>query len=304
MPLLSIIIPAFNAETSISRCLASCLGQTVNNLEVIVIDDGSSDRTSEIVLKIKDTRVTLLKHDENRGQSAARNTGIAIARGEYIGFVDADDSIEPDFYEKLKNGLELKNTDMAMSSMRIIDERVKEYTPQATCHYQFDRKLSALHNGSACDKLFRSRLIKDYNLTFLEQHVWEDNLFVIQAIWFSNGLQLVPEAIYNYITNPYSTTQSNNNASKRAQDSLVIAEKILTFLKEQGASSEVIQLAAEFIIRHMVHFPSRNGLNYYKEIKRLLGVNSLLKRKRNRYIKKKIFNLLCSTFHALRSPLQ
>lgn len=284
---LSIIIPAFNAETFILRCLTSCLNQEVDNFEVIVIDDGSSDRTSEVVLEIKDTRIRLLKHNENRGQSAARNTGITASRGEYIGFVDADDYIEVDFYRQLISGLQASNADIAMSSMRIIAGQVTVHTPQAACLHEFKEKLSALHNGSACDKLFRSQLIKEHNLAFLEGYIWEDNLFSLQTLWYANCLFLVPEAIYNYVINPSSTTQSKSNSDKRAHDSLAIGRSMLLFLQEQGADKESKMLVKEFILRYMVHFPTRGGLKYYRDVKSLLGSSRTLIRKRNRYFKKK-----------------
>lgn len=295
---LSIIIPAFNAETFILRCLTSCLNQEVDNFEVIVIDDGSSDRTSEVVLEIKDTRIRLLKHNENRGQSAARNTGITASRGEYIGFVDADDYIEVDFYRQLISGLQASNADIAMSSMRIIAGQVTVHTPQAACLHEFKEKLSALHNGSACDKLFRSQLIKEHNLAFLEGYIWEDNLFSLQALWYAGALHLVPEAIYNYVAHPLSTTQSRGKASKRAHDSLVIAQAILQFLQNKNADIESNQLVKDFIFHHMICLPPVGGLRYYKDVVRILGGNASFTRKRNHYIKKKIKNWLKRLFFA------
>ena len=99
---ISVIIPAYNIEKYIARCLESVCRQTYSNLEIIVVDDGSSDNTGRIAddFAKKDKRITVI-HKENAGVSAARNTGLDFAQGDYIGFVDGDDLIEPDMYELL-----------------------------------------------------------------------------------------------------------------------------------------------------------------------------------------------------------
>ena len=96
----SLIIPAYNAEATIARCIDSILGQTLNTIELIVIDDGSSDRTGEICASYRDDRLRYYRR-VNGGVSSARNQGVSLASGEYVGFVDADDYIAPDMCEKM-----------------------------------------------------------------------------------------------------------------------------------------------------------------------------------------------------------
>ena len=98
----SVIIPAYNTENQITKCLNSVLNQTLKEIEIIVIDDGSTDNTLELInnFKLTDSRITVISQ-ENKKQGAARNRGIEIAKGEYIGFVDSDDYIDRDYYEKL-----------------------------------------------------------------------------------------------------------------------------------------------------------------------------------------------------------
>ena len=97
--LVSVIIPAYNIEDYIGRCLDSIISQTYKNLEIIVVDDGSRDRTGEILDNYakKDRRIKVI-HKENGGVSSARNKGIEVAEGDYIGFIDGDDLIEPEMY--------------------------------------------------------------------------------------------------------------------------------------------------------------------------------------------------------------
>jgi glycosyltransferase involved in cell wall biosynthesis len=98
--LVSIIIPTYNRARFLKRAIFSILNQTYPNFELLIIDDGSTDNTQEIVNKIADTRVTLIRHPENRGQCAALNTGIAHAKGEFIGFLDSDDEWLPGMVEQ------------------------------------------------------------------------------------------------------------------------------------------------------------------------------------------------------------
>ena len=117
-PNISIIVPVYNIEEYLPRCIESILNQTYNNLELILVDDGSKDKSGEIcdAYAKKDNRVVVL-HKENGGSSSARNAGIAIAKGEYLGFVDSDDYIEPDMYEKMvavieKTGCKIETLDV------------------------------------------------------------------------------------------------------------------------------------------------------------------------------------------------
>ena len=112
--LVSVIIPAYNIEDYIGRCLDSVLSQTYKNLEILVVDDGSSDCTGEILddYEKKDQRIRVI-HKENGGVSSARNIGIEAATGDYIGFVDGDDLMEPEMYKTLVNLLKEENADIA-----------------------------------------------------------------------------------------------------------------------------------------------------------------------------------------------
>src|SRR4030043_1337098 len=105
-PTVSVIIPTYNRAHLVGRSIRSVLNQTYQDLEVIVVDDGSKDNTAEIVRGITDPRIVFLKHEKNRGVSAARNTGLKAARGKYIAFQDSDDEWLP---QKLEKQLELFN---------------------------------------------------------------------------------------------------------------------------------------------------------------------------------------------------
>lgn len=118
MPKVSIIVPVYNVEKYLRKCIDSLVNQTLNDIEIICINDGSTDKSLKILkeYKNKDSRIILL-NQENSGQSVARNRGIEIAKGEYLGFVDPDDWIDLDYYEKLYNAAIGTNADIATAGI-------------------------------------------------------------------------------------------------------------------------------------------------------------------------------------------
>ena len=289
MPEISIIVPAYNAENVIERCLESCLAQTLKDIEILVVNDGSTDQTAQKILLFNDSRIVFFQHVTNRGQSAARNTGIQHSRGKYIGFVDADDTIAPDYYAKLLEGLCSSGADIAMGSTCLVAEKVKMLSPKGGYVHNFYDKFALLQNGSVWDKLYSTKLIKNTKLQFLEGFFWEDNLFLIQALWVSDGVQPVPDAVYNYIKNNNSTTQSPANALKLQRDSLVIVQATIDFMRAQQFEELEYNLVVDFLIKHIVHEPVSAGLQYYQDLMRIVGKRGSLRHKRNRYLRKRIF---------------
>lgn len=126
LPLISIIVPVYNVKDYVEKCLDSICGQTYKNLEIVVVDDGSTDGSGEIcdTYAQKDPRVKVI-HRENRGVSAVRNEGLDIALGEYIGFVDGDDWIDSDMYEFLYELLIVNEADISVCS-HYIENRARE----------------------------------------------------------------------------------------------------------------------------------------------------------------------------------
>lgn len=127
--MVSVIIPSYNRATTIKKAVDSVLNQTMRDLEVIVVDDGSDDNTSVVIESIHDTRVRYVKQ-ENLGACVARNTGIAEAKGEYIAFHDSDDIWHPDKLEKQMKVIEIQNADIVFCRLiKINDDETKEYKP-------------------------------------------------------------------------------------------------------------------------------------------------------------------------------
>lgn len=178
----SIIVPVYNCEKYILRCVNSLLNQTYKNTEILLIDDGSTDNSLEICNYLsKENANVHVFHKINEGLSATRNFGIEKAKGDYIGFVDSDDYVSIDFYERLVELLE--NHEDSIASANIIrffeDETRKIIFKMGNCHLDYEEFLKnlLLHKGdvSVCNKLFPTNLIKKYR--FQENKLNEDLLF-------------------------------------------------------------------------------------------------------------------------------
>lgn len=206
MKLISVIIPVYNAEPYLSRAIDSVRNQTYTNLQIILIDDGSLDKSGEICdsYKEKDSRIEVI-HQKNRGQAEARNAGLKIARGELLGFVDSDDYIESDMYEKLYQGLQSYPASIACCGRTDLYE--KKSKPQVRFAFQgmkFYSKKEAikalcLYDGmdfAVWDKLIDACLFQ--NLKFPERRAAEDIPVVYELYKRAKGVIHIGEAKYFY----------------------------------------------------------------------------------------------------------
>lgn len=209
-PEISIIIPAYNEEKNIARCLNSVLAQTFESFEVICVDDGSTDGTVEIIKSFaeKDDRIILLKNPD-KGVSSARNFGIENARGNYIGFVDSDDFIQPQMYEFLHRAVTENNCDFSVCKYKKTDEiKEKNFEYKTENFYpenfieNFDE--TELVFSSACTKLISKNILKD--IRFKNFKIGEDTIFNSELYSKSSSSILVNAELYTYYINTQSVS--------------------------------------------------------------------------------------------------
>jgi glycosyltransferase involved in cell wall biosynthesis len=203
-PMISIIIPAYNAARTLPVLIDSVMEQPYKNIEVIVVDDGSKDKTSEVVNKyvIKNKRVILLSQS-NQGVSAARNAGIRMARGEYMVFLDADDSIKTSMIEKMVNAVQKHRDSLVVCGVMIGD---KEVLPSCAGLISRDVKehvvAAILKNGllySPCNKIFVSSVIKENNILFdTKVKYGEDLIFNLSYLQYMSSVYYLREPLYIY----------------------------------------------------------------------------------------------------------
>ncbi len=218
MELISIVIPVYRAEQYLRSCVASVQKQNYDELEIILVEDGSPDRCSEICdqLAAEDPRIKAI-HKKNGGASSARNAGLAAAKGGYICFVDSDDLLPPTAIEDLVTAMEGSNGDYAAGicgikgsqrvKNRIDEERVVDFNTQP-------KELLSYITGSGSyspyAKLYRNDLIQKHRISFSEDlKCSEDALFIRQYLQYCNKVVLVPKVVYSY------NTVNENSLSKK-----------------------------------------------------------------------------------------
>lgn len=230
--LVSVIIPAYNIEDYIGRCLDSVISQTYKNLEIIVVDDGSRDHTGEILDNYakKDRRIKVI-HKENGGVSSARNKGIKAAEGDYIGFIDGDDLIEPEMYKTLVDLLEEENADISHCGYQMVfPDRIDYYHNTGKKKIQTTEEgLKDLLSGEMIEpglvnKLYKKELIKNCRLDETVK-INEDLLMNYQLFKLSKKSAYYDITPYSYMIRSSSATGANSLITKR-EDSLRVLNQI------------------------------------------------------------------------------
>ena len=225
---ISVIVPIYNVEHYLSRCIDSIINQSFYNMEIILVDDGSTDGSSSLCdyYAERDGRIRVI-HQQNYGLVLARKVGIQNAVGKYVGFVDADDWIEPDFYEILYNALEKSQADFAHvgfiqenpegeSICRITsgftagvyqtENHKEEYTEKILLQSEI--------TPSIWSKLFRSRIIREaYFKVPDEQQLGEDLLCLLHCIWIAKTFQILQVQRYHYMIRDGSLSHGNTDKS-------------------------------------------------------------------------------------------
>lgn len=238
LPLISVIVPVYNREKLIGDCLNIVTNQSYKNLEIIVVNDGSSDGSVDIVKTF--SKVKLVEHEKNRGLAAARNTGIANATGKYIHFMDDDDQINNTFYENLLEASEETNADIACCSY--INQKImnkSQIFTQKKVYSSLKDKYKATYvgkNGFVWRYLFKLDFLKKYNLEFEEGRLIEDLPFSFRAVFYANKIVTVPKAEYLYVFTPDSILNTKNKEAveKKLKDLDYAKKFILNFAKENG----------------------------------------------------------------------
>ena len=242
--LVSVVMPAYNAEKYISEAIQSVLNQTYRNFELIIVDDGSTDKTWQIIQSYNDSRIIAIRHQQNKGVAEARNTALNIAKGKWVALIDADDVWLPERLEKLAGILEESGDGFFISDDHILcfdtPYGLRHWRSEFDIYYHinFDRETITFtfsdylkHNAPGIHPIFPLRIIREKNLIQKQEFVpSEDFLFYCEL--FKAGLELIltRNAYYMYRLTPESLT------SKKPKDSQIKAIKYLLSLN--GFSSE------------------------------------------------------------------
>jgi len=221
-PLISIIIPVYNKEKYIEGCLNSVLNQTYKNLEVIVVDDGSTDNSLQIIQqKAKHENRLKIITQNNLGRSRARNVGINASTGKYLLMVDADDCIAFNCIEKMYQAIERAEADCAVCEMKVVSgggyERIANHVAQNVVYsvdktfiYNYIAKNGWPFASSSCNKLFKKEIIENNHIGYRDMTIGEDFAFCIDYALVSHKWITVPYPLYMYYQNFDSTMHTYN----------------------------------------------------------------------------------------------
>lgn len=274
-PIISVIVPVYNSEKYLSRCIESIISQSFVDLEIILINDGSFDKSGDICEKYKDldNRIIVI-HKENGGVSSARNIGLSIARGEYIGFVDSDDYIEKNMYFYLYNHLINSRSDISMC-----DYYVDFYKSNNINKEEVRNSFEIINNIEAIkriyddkgwkyeicwNKLFKRELFE--KIFFPEGKIHEDALTTYKLLYKAKSICITTDKLYHYYQSEESITRKEFNI-KRLDLIDAMNEKI-QLLKDENLT-ELQYSAEEILIKTLIEFYYET-FNLKKEKKYLL----------------------------------
>lgn len=242
---ISVIIPVYNVSLYLSQCLENIIHQTYENLEIICVNDGSTDTSSEILNKYakKDNRITIISQ-KNSGQSASRNNGIKKATGDYIHFLDSDDYIPLNYYEKMIKSL--GNTDADIVCSGFYFEKHPRESINFKDSYIYTNPQDKIEKTYAYKYMYvwryliKTSFIRKNKLSFIENKCMEDLMFTITAFTKANKIVVVPNLQYFYRYNANSTMNIKNRKKqqKRKQDSKYMRNLLKQFAKENNLNLE------------------------------------------------------------------
>lgn len=271
---LSIIVPVYNVKQYIDKCITSILDQSFKDFELILVDDGSTDGSGDVCEAYAklDHRIRVY-HQLNQGQAVARNFAIRKANGDYIGFVDSDDWIQPEMYEHLINAAQNKNADIVVCRLQTVSEEenvmdILGYEDsfvmdkiKATTEILLDHKMKSF----PVNKIYKKNLFN--GLEFPANRYFEDTAIIYKVIYNANLIVTIPYIGYNYRFNPNSTCNNKSldysKLVKREFDNALAFGERYIFCKKDARLKKVLKDCANkayMRIRGFIHLQAHKGL--------------------------------------------
>lgn len=306
MPKISIIIPVYNVEEYLPKCLDSVINQTLKDIEIICIDDRSTDNSLEILKEFakKDSRIRIIEQQENQGQGIARNIGINTAQGEYIGFIDPDDYIDITMYEQMYNQAKELNSEIVICDVQKFHENEKRVT-KCQCFENVISPLSIIKvsmpagqnidkiqiyktliasPGYCGNKIYKTELIKHYNIKFSERRCYEDCIFALRSHILAEKISYINKAFYTYRIRKTSTLRSIDS---RYKDSKKAYSELNNYLNNIGMKN--------IFSKNLKYFRNIHAILTYKNTTDKLIKKEILRDAKKRLIKSeyRIFQKKC-----------
>lgn len=232
MPKISIIVPVYNVEKYIDKCLRSLTQQTLQDIEIIIVNDGTQDKSEDIIEKYVKDNPTKIKYykKENGGLSSARNYGLKYVTGEYIAFLDSDDYVETNMYEEMyilakKENAEMVECDFVWEweyGKKILDKRRD---------YKTKEEIMKKPRVVAWNKIYKREILNKYKIRFPEGLIYEDMEFFYKLLPHLNKISYINKYFVHYTQRKDSIT---NKQTKKIEDIFKILDNIFDYYKEQN----------------------------------------------------------------------
>ena len=244
--MLSVVVPAYNVEAYVGECLQSLLASTMGDLEVIVVDDGSTDGTADVARRIaqRDGRVRIL-HQSNSGQGIARNVGVDHARGEFLAFIDADDTVPPRAFAHMVATLRATGSDFAVGSARRFTNDAYRVTAWAHTVHQKDRFgvtiesfPLAMQDIIACNRMFRTAFWREKVGGFRGHIAYEDHVPMLTAYVRASGFDILSGTTYNWrIREDLTSTSQQKRSLENLLDRIAVKEEAHELLRAEAPAA-------------------------------------------------------------------
>ncbi len=279
---ISIIIPIYNVEKYLQQCLESVINQTLEDIEIICVNDGSTDGSQKILeeYSYKDKRIKII-NKKNAGLGAARNTGLEYANGEYIGFVDSDDWIDTTMYEKLYKNAKFYNSDIVICQIRVVNEFDElSYSPYydlecfnddfKNCVFDYKKTKDFITkiNVNAYNKIFKTKFIREINAKFPEGLIFEDNPFFYYTYLNADNISIVKNYLYFHRVNRQGSIITE--ASKKFFDTIEINNQIMKIFSKIPNYEEYEKLLLNRKITTIMHRYTQVSNEYRQEFFKLI----------------------------------
>ncbi len=259
MSKISIIMPVYNAALYLESALDSLCKQTYKNLQILCVNDCSTDHSLAILEKYadKDSRITIISLDENKGQGYARNRALEHVSGQYIGFMDSDDSIDPQYFEYLIDKSKAHDADIVSARVVVVNEqghvsparwlKALDNSPRAI--YSLSDRIEYIYdrlNVCVYKHLFKQSFIAENGIEFLSGHFHEDQYFMAQAFYHANKIVFADHdsPVYYYYQRPHSSMHQPQGGKKHAKvllDQMITLKQIILFFKDRNLAAKDLE---------------------------------------------------------------
>lgn len=266
---ISIIVPIYNAEKYLNKCVDSLINQTKKELEIILINDGSTDKSAEIIEKYQDNRIKYYKN-KNQGIGKTRNFGIRKATGKYIMFCDSDDYYELNMCELMYEKMEKENLDLVICDFykeyenEIVEEKLPSFS---NTNLKEKPTLIRTINLAPWNKIYRKEIITTNNIYFEEKLKYEDTPFVAKALAVSKKVGKIDECLNHYIIHQNSETTIRD---RRCFDIFKILDIIREYYKDKEYAKEdldklTVRIITNYTIQQRVQEDKKIGMQFIDE---------------------------------------